>query len=260
MASEFKKPDGASTCYPHEVKEKLWPLPVRELYGVGRATEEKLLRYDIRTIGDLANTPVGFLKHLFKSYGCILSEFANGKEDSLVHQGHTTGNHHTIKGMGNSCTSHYDITDAKDAYLNLLALTETVTMRLRFGGFAARVIAVSIRRDDLGGYSHQRKLTVPIDTVEGVYAIVKQIFDEMWEGGKIRGLGVRATDLYADFTQISFFEKDWTKQRVVNRTIDEIRVKYGYDSIIRGAFLWSGISHMQGGMAGEDNPGMSFTL
>lgn len=259
MASEFKKPDGVATCYPTEVKEKLWPLPVRELYGVGRATEEKLLRYDIRTIGELANTPIQFLKHLFKSYGIILWEFANGREDSAIHQGHTTGNHNTIKGVGNSCTSHYDITEGSDAYLNLLALTETVSMRLRFGGFAARVISVTIRKNDLGGYSHQRKLTVPIDTVEAVYEIVKQIFDEMWEGEPIRGLGVRATDLYTDFTQVSFFEKDWTKQRRVNRAIDEIRVKYGSAAIVRGSFLWSGISHMQGGM-GEDNPGMSSIL
>lgn len=174
MASEFKKPDGVSSCYPHEVKNKMWPLPVRELYGVGAATEEKLLRHDIRTIGDLANAPVGFLKHLFKSYGVILYEFANGIETSVVHQGHTTGNHHTIKGMGNSCTSHWDITDKKDAYLNILALTESVAMRLRFGGFSARVISVYIRKTDLAGYGHQRKLLTPIDTVEAIYEVARE--------------------------------------------------------------------------------------
>lgn len=259
MASELKKPDGVSTCYPDEVKVKMWPLPVRELYGVGRATEEKLLRYDIRTIGEIANTPVAFLKHLFKSYGVILWEFANGKEDSAIHQGHTGGNHHTIKGMGNSCTSNFDITDKEDAYLTLLSLIETVSMRLRFGGFSARVLSVYIRTNDLSGYGHQRKLLSPVDTVEAIYEIAKELFDSMWKGEPIRGLGVRATDLYTDFTQISFFEKDWSKQRQVNRTIDEIRVKYGSDSIVRGAFLHSGIKHMQGGI-GEDYPGMSSTL
>lgn len=259
MASEFKKPDGVSTLYPNEIKEKMWPLPVRELYGVGRATEEKLHRYDIKTIEEIANTPVQFLRHLFKSYGIILWEFANGKEDSVIYQGNTGGNHHTIKGVGNSCTSHYDITDKQDAYLNLLSLTETVAMRLRFGGFAARVIAVTVRKDDLSSYSHQRKLADPIDTVEAIYEIVKQIFDEMWNKEPLRGLGIRATELYTDFTQISFFEKDWSKQRQVNRTIDEIRVKYGSDSIVRGVFLHSGISNMQGGI-GEDYPAMSSTL
>jgi DNA polymerase-4 len=237
----------------------MWPLPVRELYGVGRATEEKLLKYDIRTIGNIANTPVQFLKHLFKSYGVILWEFANGKEDSAIHQGHTTGNHTTIKGVGNSCTCHFDVSEKHDAYLTLLSLTETVAMRLRFGGFAARVISIYIRTTDLSGYGHQRKLLNPVDTVEAIYETVKELFDESWKREPIRGLGIRATDLYTDFTQMSFFEKDWSKQRKVNKTIDEIRVKYGKEAIVRGAFLWSGISHMQGGI-GEDHPGMSSIL
>ena len=259
MASEFKKPDGVSTCYPNEIKEKIWPLPVRELYGVGRATEEKLLRYDIRTIGDIASTPVQFLKHLFKSYGTILWNFANGIEDSEIHQGLAVGNHHTIKGMGNSCTSNFDITNKGNAYLTLLSLIETVSMRLRFGGFSARVISVYIRTSDLSGYGHQRKLLSPVDTVEAIYEVVKLLFDESWKKEPIRGLGVRATELYSEYIQMSIFEKDWSKQRQVNRIIDQIRVKYGSDSIIRGAFLHSGINHMQGGMGG-DYPGMSSTL
>lgn len=135
------------------------------------------------------------------------------------------------------------LTEAKDVYLNLLALTETVAMRLRFGGFAARVIAISVRKDDLSSYSHQRKLLTPIDTVEAIYEIIKELFDSMSKGEPIRGLGIRASDLYTDFTQMSFFERDWSKQRQVNRTIDEIRIKYGRDAIVRGYFLWSGISH-----------------
>lgn len=259
MASEFKKPDGVDTLFPSEVQTKMWPLPVRELYGVGRATEEKLHRYGISTIGEIANTPKLFLKQIFKSYGIILWEFANGIEDSAIHQGHTGGNHHTIKGVGNSCTSNYDITESHDAYLNLLALTESVAMRLRFGGFAARVLSVTVRKDDLSFYSHQRKLGSPVDSVEGIYYYIKQIFDEMWKGEPIRGLGVRATDLYTEFVQIGFFEKDWSKQRQVNKAIDEIRFKYGSDAIVRGVFLHSGIAHIKGGI-GEDYPVMSSIL
>lgn len=260
MAGEFKKPDGVSTCYPDEVKEKMWPLPIRELYGVGRATEEKLLRYDINTIGDLANSQVAFLKHLLKSYGIMLWEFANGIESSSVHQGHSGGNHHTIKGVGNSCTSHYDITEAHDAYLNLLALTQSVAMRLRFGGFMAKVLTVTIRKDDLSSYSHQRKIETPVDTVEAIFEVIKELFDEAWKGETIRGLGVRASDLYTEYAQVGFFEKDWSKQRAVNKTIDDIRVKYGSDSIVRGVFLHSGISHILGGLGESDSPQMSSIL
>lgn len=260
MASEFLKPDGVSTCYPDEIKDKMWILPVRELYGVGKATEEKLLRHGIETIGDIAKAQVSFLRHLFKSYGTILWEFSNGIETSAIHQGSTGGNHHTVKGMGNSCTSYFDIDNYREAYLTLLSLVETVSMRLRFGGFSARVVSVYIRTNDLSGYGHQRKLIAPINNVEAIYEVTKELFNEAWKGEKIRGLGVRCTDLYNEYAQISLFEKDWSKQIKVNNVIDEIRVKHGQDSIVRGAFLYSGIKHMQGGLGDDTYAQMSSIL
>lgn len=260
MASEFKKPDGVATCYPEEVEAKLWPLPVRELYGVGAATEEQLHRYGIETIGNIAATPKLFLRSVFKSYGQVLWDFANGIENSIVYQGHTGGNHHTIKGVGNSCTSHFDIDNREEAYLTLLSLVETVSMRLRFGGFSARVLSVYIRKNDLDGYGHQRKLQSPVETVEAIFEVVKELFDEAWKGEEIRGLGVRATELYTDYVQRSFFEKDWSKQLKLNKTIDELRILYGQKAIVRGAFLHSGIKSMQGGLGDQTVGQMSSIL
>lgn len=260
MASEFKKPDGVAACYPEEIKEKLWPLPVRELFGVGRATEEKLLKYEMRTIGDIANANPDFLKHIFKSYGQVLWEFSNGNESSAVHQGYIGGNHETVKGVGNSCTSYFDITDRNEAHLTLLSLIETVAVRLRLGGFAARAISVILRKNDLDSYSHQCKLMSPVDTVEAIYCTSKQLFDDAWKGEPLRGLGVRVTDFYSKGVQLNLFEKDWSKERAINCAVDEIRFKYGKDAIMRGAFLWSGIKHMQGGLSDVQQATMSSML
>lgn len=262
MAGEIKKNNLVHSIFNQtDIEEKLWVLPVRELFGVGRAVEEKLKRFDINTIGDLANTPRAFLKHLFKSYGNVLHDFANGVEDFTIHhQGHTGGNHHTIKGIGNSYTSRFDITSKEDAYLGLLSLIESVCMRLRFGGFSTKVIAVTIKTKELNSYSHQTKASSPVDTVEEMYEICKKVFDEMWRKEPIRHLGIRASDFStSEIKQIAFFEKDWSKQRIVNKTVDEIRFKFGANSIKRGVFLHSGIQHIQGGIS-EDYPLMSSIL
>jgi DNA polymerase-4 len=82
----------------------------------------------------------------------------------------------------------------------------------------------------------------------------------MWHKETIRGLGLRCTDLYTpEIIQLSLFEKDWSKQKKINITIDEIRIKFGRDSIVRGAFLWSPVPAMQGGIS-DDYPGMSSIL
>ena len=83
MASELKKPDMLHTIFPEEIPSKMWPLPVEELFGVGRATSPKLRDRGIKTIGDLANADPNLLKLFLKSYGTPLWNFAMA-ETSLL--------------------------------------------------------------------------------------------------------------------------------------------------------------------------------
>ena len=83
MASDFEKPDKVHTLYRHEIPAKMWPLPVRELFSVGASTAEKLERAKIRTIGDLANTPLDRVQKLVGiKLGKQIHDYANGIDDS----------------------------------------------------------------------------------------------------------------------------------------------------------------------------------
>ena len=249
MASELKKPDAVSTLFPEEIPEKMWPLPVEELYMVGRATSFKLHKMGIDTIGSLAKCDLNLLKYKFKSWGKLLWDYANGIEDSSV----SSANRETIKGIGNSTTIHFDVEDKKTAYQILLSLAETVGMRLRFEGLCCRVVSISIKKaDDLTSYSHQLKIQSPIDSTTAIYEYCKQLFDEAWKGEPIRHLGVRVSDLSpASHVQLSMFERDWEKQKKIDRAVDQIRTKFGPGSIFRSNFLWTGLAPLEGGLSDD---------
>jgi DNA polymerase-4 len=247
MGSELKKPDAVSTLYPCEIPEKMWSMPVEDMYMVGRATAPKLHHMGINTIGDLAKCDIEILKYKFKSWGLLLWNYANGIEDSGV----TSSSHAVIKGIGNSTTIHFDVEDKETAHQILLSLVETVGMRLRYEKMCCRVIAISIRKaDDLTSYSHQMKIQSPTDSTTAIYEYCRTLFNQAWKGEAIRHLGVRVSDLSAaDYVQLSMFEKNWEKEKKVDKAVDQIRMRFGPGSIIRSNFLWTRIAPLQGGLS-----------
>jgi len=260
VASDFKKPDRIHTLFPDEIKSKMWPLPVEDLFMVGRATTPKLLNLNINTIGELANYNLEILKNKLKSHGQVIWNYANGIEFSEVRK----SNHIKMKGIGNSTTIAFDVEDEDTAHKVLLSLCETVSMRLRDSQNCCTVISISVRGSDLIFYSRQKKLVVATDSTRRIYEIACYLFDNVWKGNPIRHLGVHITDFCGnDFYQCSLLDTfDYEKDRKINDTIDKIRLKYGSKAVVRSCFLHSGLNSMCGGMADgeEDYPLMSAIL
>lgn len=258
IASDLKKPDMVHTLYPWEMKEKMWPLPVEDLFMVGRATAPKLHKLNINTIGDLANYDLDILKQRLKSYGLLIWSFANGIDESEVRK----SNHIDIKGIGNSTTISFDVTDRTTAHLILLSLCEMVGMRLRNGENCCGLVAVHIRSSGFANYSRQRKLGYFTDSTRKIWEESCRLFDEVWKGEAIRHLGIRVSELRSnEFYQVSIFEdRDIEKYRVLDRTMDSIRTKYGSYSIMRSSFLHSGLNALNGGIGEESWPLMSSIL
>jgi DNA polymerase IV len=257
IGGDLEKPDKVHTLYPKEIEAKMWPLPVEDLYMCGRATAPKLHKMGIYTIGQLATTDVEFLKYKLHSFGQMLWNFSNGIEDSPVQN----GGRPPMKGIGNSTTISYDVVDKEDAYKVLLSLTETVCMRLRQAGYCARLVAVSIRTNELVSSSHQHKFSTPTDCTTAIYESACRLFDELWKGQPIRHLGVRVSELCTnDFIQLSLFEKHNEKLKQLDAAIDNIRMKYGAKSVIRSVFLHSGLRPITGGVMEEDYQMMSSIL
>lgn len=257
MASDFQKPDRVHTLYPHEIQKKMWPLPVGNLFMVGRATKRKLHALGIYTIGQLACTDPELLHGHFKSHGYVIHAFANGLDDSTVKPCAPKA-----KGMGNSTTIAFDVEDARTAKLVLLSLTETVCMRLRDAQMLAGLVSISIKSNEFVALSHQMQLPEATAITHKIYQATCGLFDEAWSKEPIRHLGVRVSALVSnENTQLSLFDfEKHEKLSALDASIDQIRLKYGKTSVIRASFLHSGLRPLNGGMPEENYPIMSSLL
>jgi len=236
MATELRKPDFTNSLFPNEI-EKMWALPIEELFMAGRATAPKLRRIGIQTIGDLAHFDVRHLVPHFKSLAHLLWRYANGIDDSEV-----AVHHGSAKSIGNSTTTPYDVTTYEDANRILLHLCESVGKRLRRNNVAASVISVGIRNKNFEYYSHQKKISVPTDSTTELYRHTIRVFKEGWRKEPVRQLGIRAEKLCDGlFTQISLFDQGETEKfKKIDRSIDVIRERFGDKAVMRASFLCQG--------------------
>lgn len=245
MASDFEKPDKVHTLFPEEIPEKMWPLPVRELFGVGRSTEKKLEKLGIRTIGDLARSDRAFLTRNLKTQGQVLWDYANGIESSPM-----VGREVENKGYGNSVTLPRDLLTVEEARLVLLSLCETVGARLRMDKMKGSVVTVQTVDSSFRRRSHQENLGNMTDSTNEIYVSALRLLQEMWNGHPIRLIGVQVSKAAREeYHQLSLFgEQESEKQRKLDAAIDRIRGKYGEDAIKRTSFLDSQYSHMSKGL------------
>lgn len=235
MASDFKKPDMIHTLYFEEIEQKMWPLPVEDLFYVGKSTKDKLYTMGIRTIGELANTDKKILVANLKSHGELIWNIANGIDISNLHS-KTDKN----KGYGNSTTVAVDITESESARIVLLSLCETVAKRLRADKVKGELITVTIKDNNFQSYSHQKQIDYATNSTSDIFEYAMEIFNEMWEGTPIRLLGVSAGKLQTpdQAVQLSLFDDDThIKREACDVAIDKIREKFGKDAIKRATYL-----------------------
>lgn len=251
MASDFSKPNRVHTLFSYEIAEKMWPLPVSDLFMVGRRTAKKLYDLGITTIGQLAGADTDLLYQHFKSYAYLIQSYANGIDDSPIR----ASNHEVVKGMGNSTTVKFDVTSKEEAYQVLLSLAESVGMRLRAADMCAGLVAISIVSTEFGHKSHQHKLDVAMNSTSYIHKIAKMLFDSLWDHTPIRKLGLRVSDLHTnDYVQLSLFENhDFVKDKDVDRAVDSIRGRYGLAAIQRASFLHSGLRPVTGGTSEDES-------
>ena len=235
MASDFEKPDKCHTLYFHELSSKFWPLPVRDLFFVGGAAQKRLTAIGIHTIGQLAACDPKLLKlHLGDKYSALIHQYANGIDDSPVGERDPLN-----KGYGNSLTLSRDVADLETANQVLLSLCETVGARLRADGVLCNCVCVELKTWDFKVQSHQVTLLSSTDSTSQIYENACQALREFWDLTPVRLIGVRVTKIASDgVSQLSFFDTDTNKKkREFEKAVDQIRSRFGVDSIKRASFL-----------------------
>ena len=232
MASDFKKPDRVHTLFENEIQNKMWTLPVSELFMLGKRTVPKLHNMQIKTIGDLAKTNKIILQNKFGKHGAMMWEYANGIDNSEVKY-----IPEKPKGIGNSITLPGDISNINKLEEILLALTEQVTYRLRKQEMLARVVNVQLRTKDFVDTSHQKKLPKATASTKEIFVYAKELLEQMYrKGTPIRLIGLRVDDLTdKEERQISLFNDEIKneKQDKLDKTIDRLKEKYGYNLVTR---------------------------
>ena len=257
IAGDFEKPDKIHTLFPGEIPTKFWPLPVRDLFLVGHATEQKLRRMGIYTIGDLAHADPAQLRRVLHKPGLQLWHYANGRCDDALRPEPEDN-----KGYGNSTTMAFDVTEYDQADKVLLSLCETVGMRLRRDGKAAACVAVRTRTSQFQNAVHQTQLHGATDATTDLYRVAQQLLRQMWDREEpLRQLGVQVTKIASEsYCQQNLFTQDTVKLNHMDQTLDQIREKYGENAIMRASFLRSGQPAMGGGLAPERRTGVTKPL
>jgi DNA polymerase-4 len=206
---------------------------------VGRATARKLRTFGIRTIGELATTPVDYLQSWFGKWGLLLHCFANGMDSSPVAK---IGEESVIKSIGNSTTTPRDLICEEDCSVVYWMLCESVAARLREGGFRCSTVQISLRSSDLMCFERQMKLPEPSCLASELHGAAMRLLRENYRWARpLRSIGVRGTELVPESApeQLSLFGDGEKRERCLRleKTMDALRARYGHTALSRAAVL-----------------------
>lgn len=224
MASDFEKPNKIHTLFPEEIEKKMWPLPVDDLFMVGKKSASVLHQLGIHTIGQLAKCDRYFLSKYFKSFASTMIDYANGRDSSLV-QEHIPKE----KSISTTETLAEDVSDLSQLKEVLLYQADRLGRSLRKQKKYAGNIAIILKNNQFISYSHQRMLPSPTNVTGDIYKISCELLEGTWRKDPIRLIGIRLGSLQDEAVkQVSLFEQEQDiHAEELQEVIDQINEKYG---------------------------------
>ena len=237
LGSDYKKPDAITVISRENYKDIAYPLPCGDLLMVGRSTERKLLSYGVRTIGDIANSDIEFLKNVFGKHGENIWYFANGLDSSPVkHKDEVT----ELKSVGNSTTTPRDLVSNKDVKTVFRVLCESVSRRMREQGLKGKTITIWVRDSNLNSFTRQKRMKAYTDISTELLSNAMELFISNSNGSfNIRSLGVSVCDFDFECEQFDF-EKSVEKRdklEKIETTVDSLKKRFGNYCIVRACQL-----------------------
>ena len=237
LGSDYKKPDGITEITRENMWQIVHPLPVGALLFIGRRTIEALEKMGIKTIGDLAAAGSLFLEKRFGKHGATISSYARGEDDSPVL---VPSEQDRAKSIGSGMTFSSDLIGEEAVRRGLMPLCEEVAAQLRYQNRVASTLSLTVRDEFLRTISRQIPLTPPTDLAKVLLDRALELYRLEWSPQKpIRMLTVTAMNLCeAEAEQITLFDEEQhekrQKRRDLEKTVDEIRSKYGKDALSYG--------------------------
>ena len=239
MASDFEKPDRIHTLYPEEIKGKMWPLPIGELYMAGKSSVEVLKKLEINTIGDLAQSDPRLIMLHLKSHGKMLWEFANGIGTSVVQS-----EPDEAKGIGNSTTLSEDAATMEEIRPVFERLAQSVGGRLKKARKKAGMVSMEIKYYDFRTVSHQIQMDKPTNDPEVLKETACSLLLEVWSGEPVRLLGIRTSKLTDEAApeQLSIFDIEIPKEpdekhKRLKKAMDELNERFGEGAVMKASLM-----------------------
>lgn len=240
MGSEYKKPDATTVITRENFKALLWPLPINELFFVGRVTADKLRQMGIMTIGDAARCDKNYLSKLLGKQGEQVYIYANGLDESPVCR---ECERQKIKSVGNGTTFRRNLSGIEDIRTAVTGLSDTVAGRLRKYGMKAGGVKVDIKDPNLRVITRQKQLSLPTNLASEIDDAAMEIIRASWGTSKpIRMLTITGISLCDEdeAEQLSIFElEDHSREKSLKleSAMDAIRAKFGDSSISFGSII-----------------------
>ena len=229
MASDFTKPDKVHTLFDNEIKDKLWPLPIEDLFMIGKSTSKKLRELNINTIKDLANTDINKLTTYFKSHGKTMWEYANGIDNSPVEYEESEA-----KSISSSTVLPFNTNDINYIKTILKELSMQTGKRLRDNNLYAQNVHIWIKYNNFNKYSKQEKYNISFNNDIDIYKNAYNLFIKLWNKEKIRALCVGVSDLTkSNNVQLDLFSKNTNSVKTdkLQKVLDDINKKYNKNII-----------------------------
>ncbi len=241
LGSDMKKPDAITVINRCDYQDKVWPLPVSDLFYVGRATDKKLARYGIRTIGELARAPRDFLKSTLGKNGEMLWFFANGDDQSRVMKNDF---HSLVKSIGHGTTCVSDLETNDEVWKVMLHLTQDISHRLRVHDMKANGVQITVKDNTLSYRQYQTQLPMATQSPMEIASAARHLFENNYDWHTfVRAVTVRAINLEPKFMpqQLMLFDDAARRARLekLDDTIETIRGRFGKWSIYSASLLGS---------------------
>ncbi|OEF97618.1 DNA polymerase IV [Desulfuribacillus alkaliarsenatis] len=243
-----KSATGVAIWSIEDIPNKLWPRPVKDLFGVGNRMERNFRNMGITTIGTLANYPLELLKKKYGIMGEVYHLSANGIDSSPV----TPHSHDGVKGIGHSVTLPKDYYCWDETKVVLREITEEVCCRARRKGKIGKTVSLYVRGVDLISSVHRSKsLATYSNLATDVYPLVEWLFQKHWGHHPVRAVQISLSNLMDDEAlQLEVFH-DRIAERSLAYTIDNIRYRYGKTAIFKASSLdEGGLYHERSGLIG----------
>jgi DNA polymerase IV len=240
MAADMKKPLGITELWLKDIHQKLWPLPVRAMYGIGKQTAKKLNNMGVETIGDLAPLNKTFILKNFGKSGIEMHNKANGIDPSPV-EPHSEDE---IKSIGRSTTLPEDLSDMDAAKIVLMQLADEVGMTARKHNKKGCTVQITIKYSNFNTIT--RQTTIPAaNLTKDISSSGIQLLERHWNpNSSVRLLGISLSGFAEDNNteQISMFDlpemnHSSHKEEKLEKTMDSLRNKYGVSKVKRAALL-----------------------